>query len=244
MVEGVNLSEDTKQSLINTYIRPNNMISVEVVIVEPEFLRLVINSTVTYDVRKTTLKAGAIKNLVIDAIKQYREDHLIGFGTSLRYSNLVEDIDASDQSILGNLTDVKLKMRMYPTLGLPGRFVLYFNNAISKGDNFNSINSLNSSAFYIPGSDTKTYFGDNGRGSLYLYRYSGKTKVSIANNIGTIDYTNGKMIISTLTVAGLPGDIFYIDVVATPASYDITLKNNQIALLEDEDITVSIVTED
>jgi hypothetical protein len=52
------------------------------------------------------------------------------------------------------------------------------------------------------------------------------------------------MIISTLTVAGLPGDIFYIDVVATPASYDITLKNNQIALLEDEDITVSIVTED
>lgn len=231
---GLTLSEDQKQSLIQTYIRPRNPISIEVIIVEPEYIRIQTETQILYRSSETILSESDIKNKVLSQIRNFRETELNGFDADFRYSRFVNVVDSADPVIRGNLTNIKMKYRIFPPLNVPTKFDIRLNNSIDTGDATNNTSSINSTGFIYKG--VLTYIGDDGKGILYLYRIVNDQKVIIENNIGTVNYLDGNILLNSLLVQSIPEQKDYIDLVITPEIQDIDATRSQILLLEDEDI--------
>ena len=235
---GLSLSEDQKASLINTHIKPRNPISIEVVIVEPDYLRILVESQILYRQSNTSLAGADIRNKVFNSIVGFRTSQLNGFDADFRYSKFINAIDDSDTAIEGNLTKIKLKYRIFPPFNVPTKFVISLNNAIDKGDAANNISAINSTGFIYKG--ILTYIGDDGIGGLVLYRTVNDQKVLIQSGVGTVNYTKGIIELNDLLVQSIPNTKNYIDFVVIPESQDVNSLRNQILLLEDEDVVLSI----
>jgi len=234
-------STQKKQQIIDSVIKNRNLISIECEIVEPDYLNLVISSTVKYNSRRTQLSAGDIATKVANAIKAYRTENLVGFNSSFKYSQLVRDIDTSDSAIVSSLTELKLRYRILPQLNTPTKYEIFLNNAVDRGDIANGVASVTSNLFLYKGS--ATLIADDGKGVLNYYRLSGNTRVIFEANAGTIDYETGQLVVNLLDVGGYVDNKQYIDISVTPLQNDILPERNQIILIDDADIKVSTVDE-
>jgi hypothetical protein len=232
------LSADRKQQLINNIIRERNLISIEVDIVEPDFLNLVINTRVRINPRATNLSDGDVQRKIIESIKEFRDSNLRGFDSSFRYSQLIRQIDDVEESVLDNLTEVSMRYRLRPLINFNNKYVIELNNPISRGDAANDISAINSSGFILGG--IPTFIADDGRGNLLYYRLVANQRVVFRKNIGTVDYNLGKITLNDFITTGFPGDVNFLDIFAKPARNDLIPQRNQIILIDDEDINVRI----
>ena len=235
-------SEQEKLSIINTIIRPRNPVSIQVEIVEPDYLQILVDSVVKYSAKSTTLTLGDVQQKAINAIKGYASSNLNGFDSTFRYSKLTKAIDNSDVSITNNLTTIKLKYTITPPINIPAKYDINTNAKISKGDANNNISGVNSTAFTRNG--VTSYIGDDGQGNLYIYRVVVSQKVIMERNVGTVNYDTGKISIPSLVIEGIPTGAETIDFILTPAQNDLTPIRNQILLINDSDITVTMVNQD
>lgn len=228
-----------KADILANIVRPRNIISLEAVMVDPEFIKIMVNTTVNYTSRKTLRSSGEIETLVRQAIQDYRDTYLIGFNTEFRYSILVQAISSADPSIVSNLTEIKLKSTITPPLNIAQRYEIAFNSEISKGDSANNISGLLSTSFLYNG--FQAFLSDDGKGNIFVFRYAGASKIIMENNIGTIDYATGKVIIPSLTIEGIVGSLETVDIIVTPLDNDFASSRNEILLLEDTDVRVNVV---
>lgn len=240
-VEGLALSQSEKQFIVNEIIRKRNVISLEVLLVEPDYLRIVPTSKVFYRGKATLKTAAQLRDDVIASIQQYREDDLRGFDSQFRESKLASRIDSTDPSISSNQLNIKLKYRIVPPINIPTLFDINFNTEINKGDSANGLSTLSSTGFIYKG--LTSYLGDDGQGEIYIYRIFDNRKVIFERGAGTINYALGKIKIPALRVESIPtGDV--IDLYVLPQITDVSPIRNQIILIEDEDISVTVVNED
>ena len=230
---------DEKELMLENYVRPRSLISVEAVFVDPEFLQLVVSSNVLYNSRITNLTPEDVKVKVLEAIQEYKESVLRGFDADFRYSTLVKYIDSADQSIISNLTDIKIKYRIYPPFNVPTKFEFTLNNQINKGDVEHSIFSVDSTSFAFS-DGIPTYIKDDGNGNLEYYRLVNGQKITYEENAGTVDYSDGHFIIESLDVASIPSGSDYVDIIVTPEKYDVIALREQIITLNDDDIVIVI----
>lgn len=235
-------NEQEKLSILNSIIRPRSPVSIESVIVEPDYLKVIVDVDVKYKGKSTTLTSGEIQTAVINAVKTYRDENLLGFDSRFRYSKLTKAIDESEDSIQNNLTNIKIKYTITPPLNLPQKYEIFLNAKISKGDASNNVSSLNSTGFYKDG--LVSYLGDDGAGNIYIYRIIVSQKVVVENNVGTINYDTGKISIPSLTIQSVEDGSEFIHLTLVPAENDLNPVRNQILLIEDEDISVSVIDED
>jgi hypothetical protein len=234
-------SNQEKETILNTIVRPRNPVSIEAVIVEPDYLQILIISEVLYSSKETSLTAGEIQVKIENDNKAYRDENLVGFDKKLRYSKIVEVINNADESIVSNLTSLKLKYTITPALNVTSSYQINLNTPVDKGDANNNVSALNTTAFLKDG--LVSYIGDDGKGNLYIYRLVSGVKVITENNIGTLDYTNGQIIIPSLLVQQVidEDDIhFFVD----PAKLDIIPVRNQVLVINDFDISISVSAED
>lgn len=236
---GYTLNEDDKKSLVDSYIKSRSLISVETIIVEPEYIRVALNSKVYYNSSKTTKSVADIRGEVFRTIQKYRNSTLSGFDSDFRHSRLVRLIDAVDGSIESNLTDVKIKYRIIPSFELSNTFKIKLNNSIDTGDATNNASAINSSAFFY--NNIRVLIGDDGRGTLFLYYYSNDKKIVVNPKIGSVNYKTGEISIDNLLVSGIPNDRNYIELEITPKESDVIVLRNQILLVEDQDIKIDVV---
>jgi len=232
------LSTDRRQQLINTIIRERNLVSIEVDIVDPDFLNIVVSSRVRFNPRATNLSAGDIQKRIVDAIRNFRSQNLVGFNASFRYSQLVTLIDDSEESILNNLTEITMRYRLRPPINFRERYVIQLNNPISRGDSKNSQSSINSTGFLLGG--IPTFIADNGQGSLYYYRLIANQRVIFRQNVGSVNYDTGEIIINEFLADGFPGGVDFLDIFAKPAVNDLIPRRNQILLIDNTDINVIV----
>jgi hypothetical protein len=238
---GLRLNEQEKLRIIDEFIKPKNMISVEVEVVEPDYIGLKIDCTINYFGKKTKIDDAGLKDLVRKKIQQFREENIQGFDSDLRYSKLVAEIDSTNPAIESNITTVTLKYELLPALGEVFTKEISLTNPISKGDILNNISSITSVPFYY--ANILVTIGDDGKGNLVLYRAGSNIKVPIAT-IGTVNYDSGVININRLIVDQIPSAENNIDLYITPKYNDVIAYKNQILLLADEDIKVSSVNLD
>ena len=238
-ITGYSLNEDDRKSIIESYIRPRNVISVETIIVEPEYIRVALNTKVYYFASKTTKTTADIKSEVFRTIQTYRDTTLSGFDSDFRHSRLVKVIDAIDNAIESNLTEVKIKYRIIPSFELMNTFKIKLNNEIDTGDFTNNISAINSTPFVY--NNINVMLADNGSGTLFLYYLSNDKKIVVNPNVGSVNYKTGEIVIQDLLVMQIPNNRTYIDLEITPKESDVIVLRNQILLVEDQDIKVDVV---
>jgi hypothetical protein len=236
------LSENEKDT-IKARLRDLNMLTVRPVIVDAEVIDIVINATFKYNPRTATVSKGELESLVNAKIRAYDTSKLNGFDAIFRHSNLTKDIDATDDSILSNVTTIKLRKALSPTINTSKGYTLNFGNAFyhpHAGHASTTGGILVTTGFKISGDSVTThYFDDDGNGNLRRYYLSGSTRVVADATAGTIDYTTGKIVVNGIIVTETSNSDKTIHFTVVPNSYDVTATRGQLIDIKQALITVT-----
>ena len=243
---GSTLTETTKQSIIDS-LKPYNVASVAPQIVDPETTSVLLTSTVKYDSSSTTKSSDTLKSEIITAVTNYNTNTLQKFDSVYRHSKLTGLIDAVDNSILSNITSIKVRKNFTPTLLSSNKYDIYFRNALfnpHSGHNSASGGILSSTGFKIDGNDNEMFLDDDGSGNVRLYYLASGIRTYANETQGTIDYTTGQITLNSLNVASISNirgaTSTTIELTVTPTSNDIVPVRDQIIEIDTSNSTITV----
>ena len=232
----------TKQQY-KEFIDQRTPVSIESVIIDPEFSYIEVSSHIHYNVNSTNATPSDIKSSVLSSIETFANNTLQDFEKTLRYSKLVSAIDGADSSILSNETNVRIYKNFIPTLNTATDAVLNYQNKLKQGPKLNTttrvstyVAAIQSEAFTFGSSPG--FFIDNGDGLLQIVTSIGDAFSILDPDVGTVDYNTGKVTIKAAVIAAYTGT--GIKVYARPYEQEIAAKLNTILRLESVDATLTI----
>ena len=239
---------DTSKADIVTQLKPYNVASVRPVIKDPETTSVVITSNIKYDAKSTAKTADTLKADVIDKLTTYNASTLQKFDAVFRYSKVTGLIDGADDSILSNITTVKIRKDFQPLISTSAKYNIYFRNALynpHSGHMASAGGILTSSGFRIDGNTNECFFDDDGAGNVRLYYISSGVKNYLNSTQGTINYSTGAITINSLNIAsisnidGVASTVIRLTVV--PNSNDVVPVRDQIVEMDiaNSNITVT-----
>jgi len=236
---GSTLTQATKNDLV-TQLKKYNVASVRPEIVDAETTSVILNSNIRYDSKKTTKTADTIKSNVITAVTNYNSSTLQKFDGVFRYSKLVGLIDDVDDSVVSNITTVKIRKPFTPTLNSSARYDIYFRNAFYNphtGHNADMGGILTSSGFKVSGNTNEMFLDDDGAGNVRRY-YLDDSGVKTYDNTtqGTINYATGQITINSLNVTSISNirgsTSTVIELTVIPNSNDIVPVRNTVVEID------------
>jgi hypothetical protein len=132
--ENYYISETEKQRIIDNIIKPKSIIAVQTEIIDPEFLYLLLDTTVEYDSKKTTSSEDTLKQNIRNTILSYRDTFLNKFAAKIVDSKLETSIDAVDlNAIIGNDLNIRVQKRFEPVLNQLQSYNINFNVPLLRG---------------------------------------------------------------------------------------------------------------
>jgi uncharacterized glyoxalase superfamily protein PhnB len=246
---GSNLTLTTKRDIVNT-LKRYSVASVRPEIIDPEITKIILTSTIKYDDRSTTKSADDIKTDVISNLESFNDNTLQMFDSMFRYSKLSETIDDTDNSILSNITKVKIRKSFTPSLDTSINYNVSFSNAFYNphmGHASDMGGVLLSSGFRVSNSNEVMYLDDDGNGNLRRFYNSTSTtglKVYVDNNAGTINYQTGEIKINSLVITSVENirgsASTLIELTVQPQSNDIVPLRNQIIELDVANSSINV----
>jgi len=250
-LSGSTLTAATKTSIV-TQLKKYNVASVRPEIIDPEITKILITSNVKYDEKATTKDDDTIKSNIITTLNNYNTDNLQKFDSIFRYSKVTGLIDATDTSILSNISTIRIRKSFTPRIATSARYDIEFRNAIYNphtGHKSAEGGILESSGFKVVGDTTNVYFlDDDGSGNIRRYYLVGAVRTYVNNTQGTINYATGLVTINSLNVSSVENirgsASSVIEITVQPNSNDIVPVRNQILELDtaNSNITVSADT--
>jgi len=230
------LTTTQKSALIATILDQRNVVSVQPIIVDPEFINIALDVTVYYNEQATAKTASEIAAGVTNTINAYNANDLSRFDGVFRYSKLSKLIDNSDQAITNNITTVLLRRELNVRYNTSAQYILNMINPIfSSGQ---PEESFRSTGFYIAGSDQIHYLDDDGVAHVRLFRFGANgIKIVVNPTIGNIDYTKGLVDIKNLHITALSDNDLEISI--RPLSNDVVSALTQIAQIAKDHLKVT-----
>jgi len=247
---GSTLTETTKADIVNK-LKPYNVASVVPQIVDPEITSVLLTSTVKYNTSGTTKSSDTLKSEIITSLTNYNTNTLQKFDSIYRHSKVTGLIDGTDNSILSNITTVKIRKSFTPTIAASNKYAIYFRNALFNphaGHNMAAGGILSSTGFKVTGSDNEMFFDDDGNGNVRRYFLSSGIRTYVNDSQGTINYSTGEIILNSLNVASISNirgvTSTLIEITITPLSNDIVPVRDQIVEIDiaNSNITVTADT--
>ena len=249
-------SAATKDAIKTSILKKTNVVTVTPEIVDPIFYYLLIDTTINYDPVTLLTSEDTLKSLISSTITNYFSTSLQKFDNKFRYSKLAGVIDDTNSSIRNSKTSIRYQMQITPTtLAVAATYTMEFNTTLAKG-------TLTSTAFTASDGFTYTLFDDSlGVVKLIRSTYTSSTdSVAIDNpvvymtlvdgsqNLGTIDYTTGKVVLNNFTPYTISDGKTYIKMIVTPGTnnQDITPLREQIITTDSTDtaaINITMVAE-
>ena len=136
------ITEIEKTRILNEIIKPKSIVSVSAEIRDAEFLFILLNTTVKYDSKRTTLSEAILKSSIRNAIISYRDTNLNKFGSIFALSKLQDSIDSiSLNGIIGSETVIRLQRRFQPEIGLTSNYNINFGVPLRRGTITNKMTS-------------------------------------------------------------------------------------------------------
>jgi len=229
---GDSLTNSTKSQIIAS-LKKYNVASVTPVIVDPEILQLVLTTTVKYNSTLTTKANSDLKALAETTISTFNTNNLEKFDAVFRHSNLLKDLDASDQSILSSTVAVKLKRSISPTLNTDTKYTVNFNNAAYHPAAAWTQTVVESGGFYLSGNTNVQYIDDDGSGNIRTFYLLGGTTKTITNaTAGTINYTTGQVVLTSFNITAIIASSGKLDITVKPNSNDVIPVRNQVVEID------------
>ena len=244
-LSGATLTNDTKEKIKDNLLKSKNVVSILPELVDPDYLSIIVDSTVYYNSSATARSAASIKAIVVDEIKRYNQETLNKFDSVFRHSRLVRDIDGAEESIVSNVTKVDLRYEISPNFNTVSKYRVSLNNPIyhEASSVENSYVAITSSGFKLSGNTQTFFLEDNSVGLIRMYYLTlGNEKVYNTTAVGTVDYDNGIIQLDNLSVSSGNADgklVLFIE----PASYDVVSVRNQLTNIREQDIVVNVIAD-
>ena len=242
---GVPLTNSTKLDIV-TKLKSYNVASVRPEIVDPIITSIILVVNAKFDKKSTAKTSDTLKSEIVDAITDYNKNTLTAFDGVFRYSKVMGIIDDVDNSILSNITTVKIRKNFTPTLSSSTKYDIYFRNAIYNPHSGHEA-VVSSTGFKISGNDNEMFLDDDGMGNVRVYYLVSGIKTVQNATQGTIDYATGQITINSLDIASISnirGSVStVIEVTASPSSNDVVPVRDQILEIDgwnDEVILLSL----
>ena len=249
-------SAATKDAIKTSILKKTNVVTVTPEIVDPIFYYLLIDTTINYDPVTLLTNEDTLKSLISSTITNYFSTSLQKFDNKFRYSKLAGVIDDTNSSIRNSKTSIRYQMQIAPTtLAVAATYTMEFNTTLAEG-------TLTSTAFTASDGYTYTLFDDSlGVVKLIRSTYTSATdSIAVDNpvaymtlvdgsqNLGTIDYTTGKVVLNNFTPYTISDGKTYIKMIVTPGinNQDITPLREQIITTDSTDtaaINITMVAE-
>ena len=221
--------------------------------VDPDYLFVVVDTTLAYDPRKTTRTAEQLKLLVKNTISNYNISNLGRFDEYFRYSLVSKKIDDTEIGIVNNNTNIAMKKRIRPILGVESSYTIKFHNPIYR-PHAGHMHVIQSSGFRYRGVDncyiidkdselmvvTSSSAQNDTTSQNTVEMYDGQSYNVINSFIGTVDYDEGTLHLNASpTTLNDGGQFIYFN--AKPRINDILSGENTIITIETSDVTVRCI---
>jgi len=232
------LTQQEKDTIINTVLKGKNIVSITPEIVDPNFTNLELDVFFKYNPNLTDRTAVGLEGVVRDTISDYNFNNLNKFDGVFRYSQLLKLIDNSDRSILNStIRPYMFKILKAKTDIRENNFDLKFASPIYRGSSDTSKYVINSTPFLING--VTHFFGDKPiKGSInrtvIAYKVIDGVDITTLNEVGIIETATGKVRINNFTV---DSDID-IKITVTPDSLDIAPKRDQLLNIDSSYVNI------
>ena len=233
----------SKKTEYTTFISTRAPLTIRPVFIEPNYTYVSVNSNVKYNVNQTSLNPEDINTLVTDAIQNYNLTNLNNFKATLLYSRLVNQIDNADASIVSNETDYVLMKKIVPSTSTQKNYTIEFNTALDDALPSQPLNHIASDRHTVY--STKFYYSgqlvsleDDGVGKMRIVSENANGEHTTLLDIGTVDYTNGRILLNNFLTTNYVGDAIRIYVM--PKSKDNSSNRNTILEIPNDEINVTV----
>lgn len=229
------LTENEKTEIINTILKGKSVVSITPYIVDPNFTYLDLDVSFKYNPNLTDRSSVELQAVVRDTVSDYNFNELNKFDGVFRHSQLLKAIDNADPSIQNSNVRPYMFMTITPNKAAANkdnnfelRFVAPF---FSSGSSTNFI--ISSTVFKYNGDEV--YFGDipidgSTNRQVIVYKIVNSENVTVINNAGTVDVTNGVITLNNFRPDDDSADTIRITVV--PNSLDLAPKRDQLIAID------------
>lgn len=236
--EGFVISDTLKSYIIDGILADKKVLSITPEFVDPEYLYVLLNLSVSYRPSLTTLSPDSIKSLINAKVIEYFDVNLSTFESTLYPAQFIKTLLESNSSIINVSHEIKLQKRIVPILNIANT---YSDNTVIKFYNKIHPNEISSTNFYasVGGTQTLVYLQDkadtnppnyDGTGTLGLYNSS--TNI-LVENVGTVNYGTGEVTITGITPTGYTTGQTNIQLTAT-----LQLESGTISSLRNQILTL------
>lgn len=228
------------------YVRDRCSLSIDPIIVTPQFMYVDVTAKIRYDANATRLSQTDIQTLVTNAIINFNNDQLDDFAVTMRTSKLNAAVDAADASILSNDLYIRPYITVVPIPGSSYRSTIAFGNAIRQQADVGRYPKYVDEQSVV--TSTFTYQGiggvsieDNGNGALQIVRATPNSYTVIKTGVGTVNYNTGEISITGLVVDSYDGN--GINIYVVPTEKDVVASRNVILRIKPADIHITLSPE-
>jgi len=240
--QGSYISQQEKQTIIDTITKTRNVVGVRLDIVNPEILYLNITANVKVDPIGLVGGVGGVTSEIQQTIYDFTDTNLNGFDKDFYATELSTAIQEIDPHIISNEILVSIEKRFVPIFDARAHnYEFKYENALfHPEDGYKSIVSTNIFGYLdANGVDRDCELEDDGEGKIVLFYRSGESKITINSNIGTIDYTTGKIVLKNFKPSSLI-DNRPISIFCVPDEVDIIAKQ-KMYLVHEQPSNISLV---
>jgi hypothetical protein len=241
-IDNVDGIPDSLKTQYYNFLKARSPLSIDPVIVDPQFTYLAVDSLVRYNLNVTNKSTNRINTLVTSTIVEYNTKFLNDFGVTLRASQMSSLIDECDISIISNQTNIACYKKTTPIRGISQNITVDFNLPIlntlpMEGEEFSLTNqrSVYSDTFRFAGSTC--ILEDDGIGNIRILKID-KTNLTKVVDVGTVNYTSGTIVLNNFIPADYTGNYFRIFMV--PADKDVPATQNNILSIEPAAIAIEV----
>ena len=232
-----------KEEEYKRFLRSRSSVAMDPIFQSPDYTYLKVDSTVRYNINRTGKNPEDLRAFVIDSILNYASTNLNNFSKTFRYSKLVQAIDATDNSIISNETDINLVKYLTPTLNTSLNLTIDFKSPLTQqipllGDEHPMIDvhGVTSTQFTYTGIQN-CVLEDNGDGIMRIVTPSGANHKKIID-IGTVDYDTGVVRLNNFIIENYVGTS--LKIYGVPRSRDITAIQNVILNIIEPDVNITV----
>jgi len=127
------LTTTQKELIMSQVLKPISMMTVEPVIVNPDYTYIQVSANVLYNSAQTTLSSGTMQTGIQTAIYNYASTKLNTFNSTFSSYDVLNTINSYNKSILSSDFTIKVQKKFYPTIGTATTYNLYFNSSLKRG---------------------------------------------------------------------------------------------------------------
>lgn len=229
---------DVIKNDITSYLKVRAPISISPVIINPEFIFVLVRGKINYNVAITTDPPSTINAAAVGAITIYNNNEVNKFNASLKYSILTAIVDQSHVAITSSDLSYTPFIKIAPTdlsVEMPSTKYEFYNEikqvvALSPTSNYSNFEApVISTAFISNGQSV--FIEDNGTSTLQLVTIDAAgSRAIVQSTIGSVDYVNGTVTIEPLKVDSFDGD--GIKLFITPLNKDFKGSRNKILSID------------